>query len=1208
MRKKITMLLASLFACVGVMKAQPKVGTEYRIKDDKTAKYLTIASYNANSGGAKGTVPVLEKEVANADQVWTLEETGNAGTYYLKSKSGYYLKCRGWNVDALNDGDKSPVSLETPTVDYLAGLTIAGYAEGTSFCIKNGDKYFKTEEVGGTVHPFCNATPSDGWANRTTWTFEEVPADEFAAEVELTLVYNFGDKKVSEEVVEKIPGSTFTLAIPTFTKIASCKVGDEAQTVTDGACSIVVPNAAATITVELENNLPFAVSESFETATWYVLQIRGSQNVVNQGNSVSSKAPTTAANGSLWAFMGNPYDGIQVLNKAAGAGKTLALDGTAKMKDGATSWEILKNGNGFILRVKESENNCLNDVNGTLSNWNSSFSLTDAGSTFTVVSEEQMVSLATTAMQLASKLDDYAEASYYTYPNAAVAEAKATLQGVATPTDFLTALNAKAKAEAAQKILTDAGKSGAPAVGDIIQLKNRRYGNYLIANEDVAYVGNDKNDESTLWIVEEGEGDKVKLKNYSTNEYIGKITLWEPTPMEEVVENTHNLVFKNQTDLYAVLQDAEQDYYPGYAYASWNGNDKIEGWDPTSTESQWIVSNVRPLSVVFKFNGETLESKTISGYAEQGEKYTVVSPYDFTVVGSCTVNGEALEAVEGVYSFVVDGAAEVVVEIEENLPFKTATITDGQFAANTEWYVIKHREGNNIWLYDAADATANVSVKSQAFDIYNADHLWCFTGNVVDGFKIHNKAVAASFSLSNEEPAVLVDGNETTWDIEVATEAFGANDNRLAFKYREKVNSYEVNYANLQGGKLKGWWDRDLGSVSCLISVSAEIEKVVAAWSEWFNVEGIVGSIKDTDELQTLIDAYLAAPSQATEDAVEEYIANAEKVALTAGYYFIKATGVGNNASWYASYGNNNSDFMAVATETPGAKHLWSFEAVEGEDGYKLQACNLGKYAQLANASSNGGQASSIAADYENGYKFVFEDKGVAKFTVKDGNGNVMRTEGSGAINYWAGETNETWYFIPVTELEISINDFASICLPFDVEVEGAQAYAVTGTTATAAILTAKADIPAGQGAILEGDGVATLKFTTAESDWTANMLKGSFVNTYVEGSAYVLATNGGETVGLYKAKLNRTEAGEKVEEGGTHFLNNANKAYLPAPVAEGAAPAMFVLSRGGEDEDATGIDQLINNGEVVIYDLSGRRVQKMEKGIYIVNGKKVVK
>ena len=39
-----------------------------------------------------------------------------------------------------------------------------------------------------------------------------------------------------------------------------------------------------------------------------------------------------------------------------------------------------------------------------------------------------------------------------------------------------------------------------------------------------------------------------------------------------------------------------------------------------------------------------------------------------------------------------------------------------------------------------------------------------------------------------------------------------------------------------------------------------------------------------------------------------------------------------------------------------------------------------------------------------------------------------------------------------------------------------------------------------------------------------------------------------------------------------------------------------------------TGIDNIETETETVIYDLSGRRVEKMEKGIYIVNGKKVFK
>ncbi len=41
---------------------------------------------------------------------------------------------------------------------------------------------------------------------------------------------------------------------------------------------------------------------------------------------------------------------------------------------------------------------------------------------------------------------------------------------------------------------------------------------------------------------------------------------------------------------------------------------------------------------------------------------------------------------------------------------------------------------------------------------------------------------------------------------------------------------------------------------------------------------------------------------------------------------------------------------------------------------------------------------------------------------------------------------------------------------------------------------------------------------------------------------------------------------------------------------------------------DDTAIDNINANAETVIYDIHGRRVEKMEKGIYIVNGKKVVK
>ena len=66
-----------------------------------------------------------------------------------------------------------------------------------------------------------------------------------------------------------------------------------------------------------------------------------------------------------------------------------------------------------------------------------------------------------------------------------------------------------------------------------------------------------------------------------------------------------------------------------------------------------------------------------------------------------------------------------------------------------------------------------------------------------------------------------------------------------------------------------------------------------------------------------------------------------------------------------------------------------------------------------------------------------------------------------------------------------------------------------------------------------------------------------------------------------------------------------AHKAFLAIPKTS-AAPSF--IGFGG----TTGIDATLNdNGQMindnVIYDLSGRRVMNPTKGLYIINGKKVV-
>ena len=313
----------------------------------------------------------------------------------------------------------------------------------------------------------------------------------------------------------------------------------------------------------------------------------------------------------------------------------------------------------------------------------------------------------------------------------------------------------------------------------------------------------------------------------------------------------------------------------------------------------------------------------------------------------------------------------------------------------------------------------------------------------------------------------------------------------------------------------------------------------------------------------------------------------ASRIQFTPGYYYIKQVSTGK----YATY-NANNKFATEAVETLGVKHVLQF--VQDGENIKLQVPNLGKNVQLEDAAQNGSAASSIV-DGGSNFAVVINNSGNV---IINGDGQPMRTEGSGAINYWAGETNATWNIIPVTDIEISVSEFASLYLPFAVEVEGATAYAIEETNSTHAILAEKADIPANQGAILAGNGTAKLNIINdATSDWTNNMLKGSTIDTYVEGPAYILSKSKG---GLYRAKLNKDADGN---EGTTHFKNNANKAYL---VVEGASES---ASYGLRLPGTTGIENVtVENGVKAIFDLTGRRVESVTApGIYIVNGKKVL-
>ena len=131
--------------------------------------------------------------------------------------------------------------------------------------------------------------------------------------------------------------------------------------------------------------------------------------------------------------------------------------------------------------------------------------------------------------------------------------------------------------------------------------------------------------------------------------------------------------------------------------------------------------------------------------------------------------------------------------------------------------------------------------------------------------------------------------------------------------------------------------------------------------------------------------------------------------------------------------------------------------------------------------------------------------------------------------------------------------------------------------------------IAAGEAVVLKGDaGIYSFVPTTGATKAAANDLKGAAVDTDATGK-YVLAQPENEAVGFYLANGGKIAAG---------------KAYLELPAA-GVKAFYF------EADDATAINEVnaqcsMVNGQS-IYNLAGQRINKLQKGINIVGGKKIL-
>lgn len=194
------------------------------------------------------------------------------------------------------------------------------------------------------------------------------------------------------------------------------------------------------------------------------------------------------------------------------------------------------------------------------------------------------------------------------------------------------------------------------------------------------------------------------------------------------------------------------------------------------------------------------------------------------------------------------------------------------------------------------------------------------------------------------------------------------------------------------------------------------------------------------------------------------------------------------------------------------------------------------------------------------------------------------------SIYYGADERREseiTW----ITPVSVTAAKYATFVAPVDVDFtdNAVSAYAATfdGEYVQLAPVTT---VPAGTAVVVKAEyaGTYVVNETTDAVLSATNELLAATADVVADGTQYVLAKVD-DVVGFYKVNTGSTIA--------------AGKGYM---VFETAVKPFYAF---GED-DATGISNVNVNDNLndAIYNLAGQRLQKMQKGINIINGKKILK
>ncbi len=603
----------------------------------------------------------------------------------------------------------------------------------------------------------------------------------------------------------------------------------------------------------------------------------------------------------------------------------------------------------------------------------------------------------------------------------------------------------------------------------------------------------------------------------------------------------------------------------------------------------------------------------------------------------------------------------VTVDCTENIPF--ATSFEGLNTGN-KWVSFFTLQGR-MHVYDPAcyyeGKYKYPSIDRATFAKLNNRKFWGFVcaNPLTDKVKIVNKGAgkdAGTLYLTTQNdrnnPLLLAaaQGSYITDEWIIENGQTKQENGQTVQYYTIKANGTSQYINNFQGAGFMTTWSDGKGDGGSNIKFTSELDTYNLLKDRALNAPyNAVHSL--TAEARALITGETVADYKQAIGRIKELPAEGVVQFDESKYYYLRNYTPAGQSTYVLDTKNGTTATTIAATYGLGsandemtyfnANALWTIKAADPEDkgytggsedigvsktiGRKVTHVNSGKKLLAENRN----ELSSIAMN-ETGTTFYFVNLGAGQHFIKneqyngtgqqakampiscDNSGNLSRRGDGGAHTK---NSRDTWYGIPVTSLNITLHNggdekyYATAHFPFAVSIdaeETVKAYTVEGIDKENGMLNlaeATGVIPAGTAMILIDENETAKLNILPEVTETAQadaILKGvnmaqAFNTDITADNVLVLGIGGTSSkVGFYLPATGSTGL-------------RSNSAYIPVSELDGVSAANGLkFNFGGVANGIDGVKADSNKGTVV-YDLQGRRVNKLSKGLYIVNGKKVI-